>query len=230
MGQEPSQIRQEIEETRSEMGETVDALAYKTDVKTRVKESVADKRERFVDQIKGTTHKVGEATPDGGQLKDGAHRAVGVAEENPLGLALAGVAGGFLVGMMLPSTRIEDERVGPLADQVKETAAETGQEALDRGKDVAGQVAEQAVEGAKEAGQEALETAKEAGREQAEELKSSVQESAEEVSGQSGGSQSGGESPANGSPAAEGSKPPPDDLSKDPAYEPSGPARTYKGG
>jgi vacuolar-type H+-ATPase subunit H len=180
MGQEPGQIRQEIEETRSEMGETVDALAYKTDVKTRVKESVADKRDRFVDQIKGTTGRVAEATPDQEQLKSGAHRAVGVAEENPVGLALAGVAGGFLLGMMLPSTRIEDERVGPLADQVKETAAETGQEALDRGR----QVAEQAVEGAKEAGQEAVETAKEAGREQAEELKSSAQENAQEVSEQ----------------------------------------------
>lgn len=181
MGQDPSQIRKEIEETRNEMGSTVDALAYKTDVKTRVKESVADKRDRFVDQLKGTGGKLSDATPDSEQLKEGAHRAVGVAEENPIGLALAGVAGGFLVGMLLPSSRIEDERVGPIADQVKETAAETGQEALERGREVASQVAEQAVEGAKEAGQEALETAKEAGREQAEELKASAAEGAQEV-------------------------------------------------
>lgn len=181
MGQDPSQIREEIEATRNEMGETVDALAYKTDVKTRVKESVTDKRDRLVDQMKGTGSRIGDATPDGEQLKEGAQRAAGVAQENPLGLALAGVAGGFLVGMLLPSSRIEDERVGPLADQVKETAAETGQEALERGKDVASQVAEQAVEGAKEAGQEALDTAKEAGREQAEELKSSAAEGAQEV-------------------------------------------------
>jgi gas vesicle protein len=181
MGQEPSQIREEIAETRNQMGETVDALAYKADVKTRVKDTVAEKRDQFVDQMKGATGKVSDATPDGEQLKGGAKRAVGVAEENPLGLALAGVAGGFLVGMLLPSTKIEDQRLGPLADQVKETAAETGQEALDRGKEVAGQVAEQAVEGAKEAGQEALDTAKEAGREQAEELKSSAAEGAQEV-------------------------------------------------
>jgi gas vesicle protein len=181
MGQEPSQIRQEIEETRAGMGETVDALAYKTDVKSRVKETISDKRDQVVGQLKGTTEKIGEATPDGGQLKDGAHRAVGVAEENPIGLALAGVAGGFLAGMLLPSSRVEDERVGPVADQVKESAAETGQEALDRGKEVADQVAEQAVAGAKEAGQDALETAKEAGREQADELRESAKESAQEV-------------------------------------------------
>jgi hypothetical protein len=163
------------------MGETVDALAYKADVKSRVKESITDRRDRVVDGLKGTTEKVGEATPDGGQLKDGAHNAVGIAQENPLGLALAGVAGGFLVGMLLPSTKIEDERVGPLADTVKETAVETGQEALDRGKEVAGQVAEKTTAGAKELGQEALDAAKDAGQEQAEELKASAKEGAQDV-------------------------------------------------
>jgi Protein of unknown function (DUF3618) len=188
MGQEPSQIRQEIEETRAEMGDTVDALAYKTDVKTRVKESISDKRERLISQVQGTTHKVGEATPDGRQVKEGAQQAVGVAQENPLGLAIGGLAAGFLAGMMLPSTRMEDEKVGPIADQVKETAAETGQEALERGREVASQVAEQAVEGAKEVGehakdvgQQAMETAKEAGQEQGEELKDSAKEGAQEV-------------------------------------------------
>jgi len=181
MGQEPSQIRQEIEETRAEMGDTVDALAYKTDVKTRVKESISDKRERLIEQVQGSKDKVGDATPDGRQVKEGARQAVGVAQENPLGLAIGGIAAGFLAGMLLPSTKIEDERVGPIADQVKETAAETGQEALERGREVAGQVAEQAVEGAKEVGQEAVDTAKEAGQEQAEGLKDSAKESAEEV-------------------------------------------------
>lgn len=181
MGQEPSQIREEIEETRAEMGDTVDALAYKTDVKTRVKESISDKRERLIEQVQGTSHKVGETTPDGQQVKEGARQAVGVAQENPIGLAVGGLAAGFLVGMMLPSTRIEDEKVGPIADQVKETAAETGQEALDRGREVAGQVAEQAVEGAKEVGQDAAQTAKDAGQDQAAELKDSAKEGAQEV-------------------------------------------------
>lgn len=188
MGQEPSQIRQEIEETRAEMGDTVDALAYKTDVKTRVKESISDKRERLISQVQGTTHKVGETTPDGQQVKEGAQQAVGVAQENPLGLAIGGLAVGFLAGMMLPSTKIEDEKVGPIADQVKETAAETGHEALERGREVASQVADQAVEGAKEVGDhakevghQAMETAKEAGQEQTEELKDSAKEGAQEV-------------------------------------------------
>jgi gas vesicle protein len=181
MGQEPGEIRQEIEETRAQMGDTVDALAYKADVKTRVKESIADKRDRLVSQVQGTGHKVGEATPDGEQVKEGARQAVGVVQENPIGLAIGGVAAGFLVGMLQPSTKIEDERVGPLADQVKETAAETGKEALDRGRELASEVAEQAVDVAKEAGGEAMETAKEAGQEQADALKEVAKEGAQEV-------------------------------------------------
>ncbi len=150
MGQDPSQIREEIEQTRSEMGDTVDALAHKTDVKSRVKESFADKKERMRNQMMGTSSRISDSTPDTQQVKEGARQAVGVAEENPIGLALGGVAAGFLAGMLLPSTRMEDEKVGPIADQVKEKAAEAGQEAVERGKEVA----EQAVETAKEAGQE----------------------------------------------------------------------------
>lgn len=176
------------------MGDTVDALAYKADVKTRVKESIADKRDRLKSQIQGTGHRVGEATPEGSQVKEGARQAVGVAEENPLGLALGGVAAGFLVGMLIPSSRIEDERIGPVADQVKEAAVETGQEAVERGRAVAGQVAEQAVEGAKEVGQEAMETAKEAGQEQSKELKDSARENMEEATDQARGTSPGQQS------------------------------------
>ncbi|MGC1164761.1 MAG: hypothetical protein WA862_01500 [Solirubrobacterales bacterium] len=148
----------------------MDALAHKTDVKSRVKESISDKKDRLQAQMTGASSRIGDATPGPDQVKDGAHRAVGMAEENPIGLALGGLAAGFLAGMLIPSTKIEDEKVGPISEQVKEKAIETGQEAIDRGKDVAGQVAEQAVE-----------TAKDAGQQQAQELKSSAQESAEEV-------------------------------------------------
>ena len=148
MGKDPSEIREEIEETRGEMGDTVAALGYKADVKSRVK-----------DRISGST-------PDTGEVKAGAKRAVGVAQENPLGLAVGAVAVGFLAGMVVPSTRVEDEKVGPLADDVKERVKETGQEALERGKEVA-----------QEAAGAAKETAQERGQEQAEELKASASRS-----------------------------------------------------
>jgi hypothetical protein len=55
---------------------------------------------------------------------------------------------GFVAGLLLPSTRVENERIGPMADQVKE-------EAVERGKHVA---------------QQAAETAKEEGQKQAQEM------------------------------------------------------------
>jgi len=93
-----------------------------------------------------------------------------LAERNPLGLAIGGAAVGFLAGLLTPSTRMEDERIGPVADEMKATAAEAGREALDRGKDVV-----------QEAGATALETAKERGREEGEELSESLQDKAREL-------------------------------------------------
>jgi ElaB/YqjD/DUF883 family membrane-anchored ribosome-binding protein len=161
------------------MGDTVDQLAQKADIPGRVKESVADKRDRLKQQMQGTAARVSDATPD---VREGAQQAVGVAEENPLGLALGGVAVGFLVGMAIPSTRIEDERVGPMADEVKHRAIETGQEAVERGKQVAQDAAEAATESAQEAASNVKETVQESGREQAEELRSSGEQQAPEVS------------------------------------------------
>jgi ElaB/YqjD/DUF883 family membrane-anchored ribosome-binding protein len=145
MGEDPDRIRREIEQTRAEMGETVDALGYKTDVKARAKDRVVGVKDRVVG-----------ATPDTGDVKQQARRAKSVAEENPLGLAVGAVAVGFLAGMLIPSTRVEDEKLGSMSDEIIERAKETGQEALERGKQVA---------------QDAAETAKESGREHAQELK-----------------------------------------------------------
>jgi gas vesicle protein len=164
MGQDTGQIRQDIEETRGRMGETVEALGYKADVPGRAKEAVSGR----VDSVKS---KISGATPDSGDVKQGAHRAKGMAQENPLGLALGAVAVGFVGGLLIPSTRVEDEKIGPMADQVKEKAKETGQEAMDRGKEVARQAADSAKE-----------TAQEAGREQADGLRDSAQQKAEQVS------------------------------------------------
>jgi len=170
MGEDPDRIRREIEQTRAEMGDTVDALGYKTDVRARAKDRVTDAKDRVTGGVTGVKDRVVGATPDTGDVKHQAKRAKSVAEENPLGLAVGAVAVGFLAGMLIPSTRVEDEKLGPVADDVKERAKETGQEALERGKQVA-----------QEAAQSAAQTAQESGREHADELKSSAQESAQDV-------------------------------------------------
>jgi len=152
MGQDPEAIRQDIEQTRSQMGDTIEAIGYKADVKSRAK-----------DKVNRVMGRANEATPSTGDVKQGAQQAVSVAQENPLGLAIGAAAVGFVAGMLVPSTRVENEKLGPMSDQLKDQVKETGQEALERGKQVA-----------QEAAQSAQETAKESGQQQAQELASSA--------------------------------------------------------
>ena len=170
MAQTSDELKQEISQTREQMAETADALAYKADVPTRTKDWVGDKKDAIVSAVGGATSAVGEATPDGADVAQSAGRLKRLAEQNPVGLAIGGAAVGFIAGLLAPSTRIEDERIGPMADEVKATAAEAGREVLDRGKDVV-----------QEAGSTAIETAKERGREEGEELSESLQEKAREL-------------------------------------------------
>jgi len=174
MGKDPEVIRQEIEATRENMGETVDALGYKTDVKSRTKESITDRKDAVVSKLTGSGSRVNDATPSGQDVKQGAQKAAGVAQENPLGLALAGVAVGVLAGMLIPSTRVEDEKIGHIADQVKDQVKETGGEALERGKQVAQDAAQSAKETARESGQEHAEGRKSSASDAAQETRTSV--------------------------------------------------------
>jgi hypothetical protein len=130
------------------MGDTAEALGHKADVPGRAREAVAGKVDTVKEKFTGAKGSVSDSTPSGEDVKQGARQAVGIAKENPLGLALGGVAVGVIAGLLLPSTRVENERIGPMADQVKD-------EAMERGKHVA---------------QQAAETAKEEGQKQAQEM------------------------------------------------------------
>jgi gas vesicle protein len=144
MGQDPSDIRAEIEETRTRVGNEVDALSYKTDVPARVGDYVDDKKQAVKDKVSGVKDAItgtssdvvrttSEALPDGeqiGRLKD-------TAERNPLGLVLGGAAVGFVAGLLLPSTRVEDRQMGEMSDKVIDAAKETASEAFESGKQVA---------------------------------------------------------------------------------------------
>jgi ElaB/YqjD/DUF883 family membrane-anchored ribosome-binding protein len=184
MGQDPDAIRQDIEQTRADMSETVEAVGYKADVPSRAKEAVSEKVDnvkskvsdtaaRAREAVSGTSSRVGEATPSAGQVRQQARRTAGIAKENPLGLAIGAAAIGFLAGLAVPSTRVEDEKLGPVADQVKDKVRETGQEALDRGRQVAQEVAGSAAD-----------TARQRTQEHGQELAGSARQHAQDVQGE----------------------------------------------
>jgi uncharacterized membrane protein len=58
-------IQSDIEQTRKELGETVEALSAKMDVKQRTKDKVAETKEAALDKV----HAVQHATVDDGRAK-----------------------------------------------------------------------------------------------------------------------------------------------------------------
>lgn len=165
MGKDPSDIRAEIEQTRARVGDETDALAYKTDVPARVGDYADDKRQAVKDKVTSVkdaaTGTASKAVPSGEQVG----RVKDTAERNPLGLAVGAAALGFVAGLLIPSTHMENERMGEMSDRVVDAAKETASDAMERGKQVA---------------QEAATTAKESGKEQGQELASNLQERATE--------------------------------------------------
>ena len=136
MGKEPNDIREEIEETRERMSDTVDAIAYKADVPGRVQDAVADKMNDVKTTIAMTTRAVRDAIPDPKEVQQGTMRAMSSIAENPLGLFFGSVALGFMVGSLLPTTEIENRRLRPVSDQLKGTAQAAGSQLLKEGKAV----------------------------------------------------------------------------------------------
>jgi ElaB/YqjD/DUF883 family membrane-anchored ribosome-binding protein len=102
----PEEIRADIEQTRAEVGDTVEALAAKTDVKSQAKQKV--------DELKGNVRQRGESlktraqstTPESAQ--ESAGQVVTRVRENPAPAAIGGaILLGFLLGRI--SGRRKDE-------------------------------------------------------------------------------------------------------------------------
>ena len=127
MSQDPEAVRRNIEDTQTRMGETVEALAYKTDVPARTRDAVNDR----VDAIKGA---VSGALPSREDAAEGWRTVSSLASQNPLGVAIGALAVGFLVGLCLPVSDIERDRVGRLGEQMTDQAKAAAGDAIEQGK------------------------------------------------------------------------------------------------
>jgi hypothetical protein len=81
---DPDQLRQDIERTREELGETVEALIAKTDVKARTRERIGEISERLRGKTaqakEQATSRVGQARSQiVGKASDAKHAATGTA-------------------------------------------------------------------------------------------------------------------------------------------------------
>jgi chromosome segregation ATPase len=116
----PEQLRAEIEDTREDLGETVEALAAKTDVKSRararadeVKTTALRKKDELLAKAKQSTPATGnsaatnanaDSRPAGATAAPNAavEQVKGLAQDNPVPTAaLAAFIGGVAVGRMI---------------------------------------------------------------------------------------------------------------------------------
>jgi len=175
MGQDANDVRREIEETRTRMGDTVEALGYKADVPSRVKDAVNDRVESVrgsiggaLDGVRqtignatagisggvtGAVGAVGDKIPDVDDARNAAQRGVGIATSNPLGLALGALAVGLLAGLMAPVTDYERKTIGPIRDDLIDRAKEAGTGAIAHGTQVLQETAQAALQTAQQSAQ-----------------------------------------------------------------------------
>ncbi len=96
----PEEIRVEIEQTREELGDTVEALAEKADLKTQAKDRIASIKDTAQHQKAEFASRAREATPESAGA--GAQQVASTVRRQPVPFTAVGAfAAGVLVGRLL---------------------------------------------------------------------------------------------------------------------------------
>lgn len=173
----PDVIRADIERTREELGQDVDALADKVTPgkivdrqKSRVRARFADLRERVMGVAEDVGHSTAHAANSAGEaVSELPHKAKQTTQGAPLvvGAVVAGL--GFVAALLIPASQRERR----MASQLKEQAQPLVDKAGDVARDVAG--------GLKEPAKDAVDQVKRAAADSAEHVKQETQATAAQV-------------------------------------------------
>jgi Protein of unknown function (DUF3618) len=174
MGKSASEVKSEIEDTRQEMSETIDAIAdrasparivqrrrqWMSDGWRSVRERLMGRSEDTYGSASDTAHGlVGSARDTAGSVAEGARQAPEKALEqtqgNPIAAGLIAFGGGLLVASLIPPSEAEQR----LAGQVVEKAQPLRDEVQRAGHEVVDDLRSTAQEGAEQVKQRATEAA-----------------------------------------------------------------------
>jgi gas vesicle protein len=166
MTNDPEVIRQEIEETRSNLSYDVDALADKvspSSIVQRRTERVKGMARKLKDNVMGVaedakshvsdaastvgdkaSHLGDKASGKASRLGDATHNAADKAKGNPVAVGLIAFGVGLLAASLIPASSKERElgqtvkdKAAPLVDDLKETAKGVAQDLKEPAKDAA---------------------------------------------------------------------------------------------
>jgi hypothetical protein len=184
MGRSAEQLRREIEDTRGDLGETLDAIGDRVSPgrmmerrKNRLMNGVHTVRERVMGTASDAGSAVGHAVSDAVDgVADAAGGAVSTLKEtpdtmrretqgNPLAAGAIAMGVGVLLASVFPATAKERRAADQLMDKaepLKEELMDTGREMAEHLKEPAREAVQEVKDAASEGAQSVTETAKEA--------------------------------------------------------------------
>lgn len=192
MGQSPEELRRDIERTREDLGDHLDALGDRVSPgriierrRNRVRDGLTSARERIFGRDEGPAPAPGGGVGDrvsnvGDTVKQAPELARQQAQGNPMLAGLVAFGAGFAAAAAFPGTATE----GQVANRVKERAQPLKDEVSKVGQDVAAtmrETGEQAAEQLKSTAAEGVEQVKETAKSTAAETKDAGTQAAQQV-------------------------------------------------
>jgi ElaB/YqjD/DUF883 family membrane-anchored ribosome-binding protein len=170
MGETTDDVKREIEDTRNDLGQTIDAIGDRVipgRVIERRRNQVSQGVRSAVDRVMGKAQDARQAVGDAGSSVGDAPSAVLAQTQGaPLVAGALAFAAGFLVAAAFPPSQAEQDVVSDkLADKVgplKEQLTQTGQEVAEHLKEPAADAVQSVKTAAQDAAQQVTGTAKDA--------------------------------------------------------------------
>lgn len=135
---------------KDKLGDASDAISSAV---SSTKDKFSDARDNVAargDRAKKSASRMSDKLQDG--YADAEVRFKEAVEDYPLGIGAGFVGLGLLAGLLLPRSEAEDEWFGESSDDMKDAITDKGEDLLERGKEVAGRVADEATEEAERQG------------------------------------------------------------------------------
>ena len=184
MSNDPEQIRREIERTRSDLSDNVNALGDKVNPGSIAKRQVGRVRGAATSVKDAVLGSAADATDSGQRVAGNVGDAVAdaptavarKAQGSPIAAGLIAFGAGLLVSSMLPASRVEQQA----AAKVKDTAQPMVEDLTDTAKDIADNLkepAQQAMEEVKSTATDAAGAVKDQATNAADDVKSQAQDS-----------------------------------------------------
>lgn len=157
----PDTIREDIERTRAELGQDVDALADKVNP-SKIAERQGRRFRRALtalrEKVMGAASDAGSGAQDaltsaGSAVADAPHKIASTTQGNPIAIGLIAFGTGLLAASLIPASKVESrladkvkEAAEPLVDEVKEAVTESAEALREPAQDAATAVKDRAAE------------------------------------------------------------------------------------